>query len=299
MKAFKTIMAVAVVTMFAFSSTAFAANGFGGQGRGGGQGMINGGQGGGFGGPGRDGGQEEGFNKPLIDILSGTPFTLTGTVISIQDRRGGMELDDGTDTYKVYGIGPIWFWESAGIAKPVVGDEITVSGYDVSFNDNLRKIAMSVIVAGNELQLRDAETGEPVWRGMERPNPFTEGEAAVIEGNVSNILTFGRGGGIEVDTGAETVAVCGIGPAEYWEDLGVDLPEVGDAIVVNGVKITLNDGSERMIASSIVINGQTVELHDAETGAPLFRGKRHNRPRFEDDSFEPGGPLSEELSVTE
>ncbi len=261
MKAFKTIMAVAVVIMFAFGQMAFAA---GGKGK----------------------GQRDG-KRPPIDVLSGTPFTLTGTVDSIKDRRGGMELNDGADIHTIHGIGPAWFWESAGVTRPVVGDQITVTGYDVSFNDDrTRKIAMSVVVSGSELQLRDADTGEPVWRGMEKPNPFTEGEVISIEGNVSDI-TSGRRGGIEVDTASETVSVCGVGPAQYWETLGVDLPEVGDSIVVNGVMITTKEGTEKMIASSIVIDGQTVELHDAETGAPLFKGKKHKRPpRSEDDSLE-------------
>lgn len=268
MKAFKAITAIAVVLIFAFGSTVFAA-GPGGGGKGKGDGKGHG-------------------KRPMVDILSGTPFTLTGTVVSIGDRRSGMELDDGTEPHTIYGIGPDWYWVSVGMARPAAGDEIIVNGYDVEFSDGLtRAIAMSVTVAGNEVVLRDAETGEPVWRTMERPNPFTEGEAVVIEGNVSNV-TDGRHGGIDVDTGSETITIIGIGPARYWESLGVDLPEVGDAIVVNGVVITLSDGTEKVVASSIVIDGQTVELHDPETGKPLFKkgkkGKKGRRPRPGDDT---------------
>jgi len=46
-----------------------------------------------------------------------------------------------------------------------VGDTITVSGYEVDYNGELRNIAVTIItVGGVEVPLRDSD-GVPLWRG--------------------------------------------------------------------------------------------------------------------------------------
>lgn len=97
-------------------------------------------------------------------ILEGTPFELTGAVVSIALGMG-MEIATADGNVIVYGIGPVRYWESVGIERPAVGDEVTVSGYSVDFNGELRNIAMSITVDGTAVQLRDPDTALPLWRG--------------------------------------------------------------------------------------------------------------------------------------
>jgi len=97
-------------------------------------------------------------------ILEGTPFELTGAVVSIALGMG-MEIATADGNVIVYGIGPVRYWESVGVERPAVGDEVTVSGYSVDFNGELRNIAMSITVDGTAVQLRDHDTALPLWRG--------------------------------------------------------------------------------------------------------------------------------------
>jgi len=97
-------------------------------------------------------------------ILEGTPFELTGTVVSIALGMG-LEIATADGNVIVYGIGPVRYWESVGVERPAVGDEVTVSGYSVDFNGELRNIAMSITVDGTVVQLRDPDTALPLWSG--------------------------------------------------------------------------------------------------------------------------------------
>jgi len=63
----------------------------------------------------------------------------------------------------IYGIGPAIYWESIGVARPAVGDAITVAGYTINYNGELRNIAYTIIINGKTVPLRDAD-GLPVWR---------------------------------------------------------------------------------------------------------------------------------------
>ena len=51
------------------------------------------------------------------------------------------------------------------VERPVVGDTVSVTGYTVDFNGELRNIAITVTIDETLVVLRDAETGYPLWRG--------------------------------------------------------------------------------------------------------------------------------------
>ena len=121
----------------------------------------------GFAGNGNGAGNAKGAGDgtgPIHDILSGTPFTYTGTVVGIVPGQG-MEVALESENVTLYGIGPIWYWEALEVDRPIAGEEITATGYTVDFNGELRDIVMTITVDGLTIELRDAETGEPLWRG--------------------------------------------------------------------------------------------------------------------------------------
>ncbi len=98
-------------------------------------------------------------------ILSGTPFTYSGTVASVNYYTGGglvLATDGGSQS--LYGLGPYWYWEQQGVTWPQVGDLLTARGYTVDIGDSQRNILMSITTAGGKtLQLRDPESGRPLW----------------------------------------------------------------------------------------------------------------------------------------
>jgi len=86
-----------------------------------------------------------------------------------------------------------------------------------------------------------------------------------------NVIGIGNHDGLVVDTNSGPITICGIGPEWYWEDKGVDRPDVGDGVTVDVYAVLFSDGT-RYIASSITIVGETLILRDPETGCPLWRG---------------------------
>jgi len=101
---------------------------------------------------------------PIHDILSGTEFTYTGTVVGIVSGHG-MVVAVGSENVTLYGIGPIWYWEAQEADRPITGEAITATGYTVDFNGEERNIVMTITVGDAEIALRDADTGMPLWRG--------------------------------------------------------------------------------------------------------------------------------------
>ena len=98
-------------------------------------------------------------------ILQGTPVTIAGTVSSVGIQGAGMSVDTGDEIITVYGIGPVRFWNSIGITRPQVGEDVVVNGYEVTFSDGTsRVIATEISVGGNTVLLRDPATGFPAWR---------------------------------------------------------------------------------------------------------------------------------------
>jgi hypothetical protein len=121
----------------------------------------------GFAGNGKGAGNEKGAGDgtgPIHDILSGTEFTYTGTVVGIVPGQG-MEVALEGENVTIYGVGAIWYWEAQEVDRPVAGETITATGYTVDFNGELRDIVMTITVGDAEIVLRDAETGAPLWRG--------------------------------------------------------------------------------------------------------------------------------------
>jgi len=103
---------------------------------------------------------------PIVSIYDGTPVTVSGIVTAIGTQGQGMSIDTGTEVVTVYGLGPAMYWDAAGIAKPQVGETVTVNGYEVTFSDGTTKIiATSIEINGAVIELRDATDGTPLWRG--------------------------------------------------------------------------------------------------------------------------------------
>jgi len=100
----------------------------------------------------------------------------------------------------------------------------------------------------------------------------TAGDPVEFTGTVVDYL--GDGGGIVLLTDIEGVpteiVLHGIGPARYWDDLGVDRPAVDEEITVYGYIVNCG-GVERYILTSVEIPGEDPVLLRDETGRPLWR----------------------------
>jgi len=117
----------------------------------------------GFAGNGKGGSNGPGDGTgPIHDIFGGTSFTYDGEVIECQGD--GMVIATATENVTVYGIGPVRYWDEVGVIRPVTGDNVTVSGYEVDYNGVFRNIAVIITVGGVEVPLRDPERGVPLWR---------------------------------------------------------------------------------------------------------------------------------------
>ena len=132
------------------------------------------GQGGGKGGGGSigGGGGNGGGTGPIHDIFAGEPFDYLGEVTGIA-TGGGIIIDTGDDEVSIYGIGSDRYWDSLvpEVDRPAVGDTIDVNGYNVVYSkDVLRNIAMEITVGGVTVELRDPDTGVPLWRGSANSN---------------------------------------------------------------------------------------------------------------------------------
>jgi hypothetical protein len=103
--------------------------------------------------------------KSCSNVLSGTSETFTGTAIGI-GNHGGLVVDTNNGPVTIYGIGPEWYWEANSVDRPDIGDLVTVVAYAVLFSDETRYVASSITIGSETLQLRDTETGCPLWRGF-------------------------------------------------------------------------------------------------------------------------------------
>ncbi len=103
---------------------------------------------------------------PVVSIYDGIPVTVSGVVASVGIQGQGIAIDTGSEIVTVYGMGPVKFWDASSVARPEVGEAITVTGYEVTFSDGSTKlIATSVTVDGQSIELRDSVDGTPLWRG--------------------------------------------------------------------------------------------------------------------------------------
>ena len=97
-------------------------------------------------------------------VLRGGVETIAGTVASIGHHQS-MVVETAEETQvKIYGIGPYWYWDANDMDKPTVGDAVDVSAFAVPFADGIRYVAQSITVGGQTIELRDLNTGCPLWR---------------------------------------------------------------------------------------------------------------------------------------
>ena len=148
---------VVLMVLFLSAGLGLARNGggHGGGGHGGGGGAVGGGSCGGTG---------------ISLVCSGVPTAVEGTVATESYLGSGLQIDTGSGIVAIYGIGPYWYWENAGVDRPSIGEAVTIDAMEVTFSDGtIRIIAMSITVEGVALQLReacvDSVGGWPLWRG--------------------------------------------------------------------------------------------------------------------------------------
>ncbi|MBE0556353.1 MAG: hypothetical protein IH628_03890 [Proteobacteria bacterium] len=137
----KKLMVLALAAVFAVT---LAGEAMAGKGKGGGNGVGNG-------------------TGPIHDILAGTAFEYTGTVVEFLLGEG-MLISTADGNVVIYGIGPVRYWESLGVDRPAVGEDVSVAGYNVNYNEEYRNIAVTMTVGENTVELRDPDTGLPLWR---------------------------------------------------------------------------------------------------------------------------------------
>lgn len=98
-------------------------------------------------------------------ILLGEPGTIDGTVMEVGVAGQGYLIDTGLELVSLFGIGPVNYWDSLGVALPQVGEEISADVYRVTFSDGtVKAITVSITVGDTLVELRDADTGQPLWR---------------------------------------------------------------------------------------------------------------------------------------
>jgi hypothetical protein len=80
------------------------------------------------------------------------------------------------------------------------------------------------------------------------------------------------GDGMVIDVDGTLVTIYGLGPSWYWDTFGVDKLEalaIGETISVTGIVVDY-DGVVRNLATTITIDGVTIDLRDAN-GDPLWK----------------------------
>ncbi len=133
---------------------------------------------------------------------AGDPVEFTGTVEDYLGDGGGIVLLTdivGVSTEVVlHGIGPARFWDDLGVARPAVGEGITVYGYIVNCGGVERYILTSVLIdEETRVDLRD-DAGRPLWRSLGRSGDAPYGPAY---GKNSDMGEYGPGYGKNGDTG--------------------------------------------------------------------------------------------------
>lgn len=299
----KILIILAVVVLITFPMAA-QDSGYGyGNGNGNGNGSGNGNGNGNCDGSGNGNGNNNGNgngngngygngNGPIHNILEGTPFTYTGTVVSIGYSGNHMVIATDQGNVTLQGLGPQRYWDTFEVDKPDYGETIIVYGYTVDFNGSIMNILTKVEFGGVTVELRDSETGVPLWQGngnqygnggyghyengfrwdILNGTPFSF-SGDVITVGVSNYGT--RGDGMTIATDTANVIVNGLGPQRYWDSIGFARPVVGDYVEVSGYTVDYN-GNILNILMNVTIGGQTIQLRDPETGLPLWRGNRGN-----------------------
>jgi hypothetical protein len=114
------------------------------------------------------------------------------------------------------------------------------------------------------------------------------GEVMTITGDVYECDATGSG--IQIDTSDGIVTVYGKGPVWYWEQQGVEFPEVGEWVSIEAYEITFSDGTTKLVAMSIDIGDEGIELRD-EDGTPLWR--QHGKNIFQNQAQTQTQPIAQ------
>ncbi|MBA4373940.1 MAG: hypothetical protein C0402_13910 [Thermodesulfovibrio sp.] len=99
----------------------------------------------------------------LQNICSGNPETIIGQVTGAWVPGAGLTIQTDAGAQSVFGLGPLWYWDSANIDRPEIGEGVSVVASAVTVTD--KKVILSITIDGQTLQLRDPATCLPVWRG--------------------------------------------------------------------------------------------------------------------------------------
>lgn len=100
------------------------------------------------------------------------------------------------------------------------------------------------------------------------------GEPFSYSGTVSAV-GYLNGGGLTLAIDSGSVTLYGLGPWWYWEQQGVNWPQVGDTLSVTGYTVDLNGVATSILMTVTTMDGKTIQLRDTETGCPLWSGGRN------------------------
>ena len=102
-----------------------------------------------------------------------TTTEIVGTVSDAGSTGTGLTIvEESGEVKTIFGMGSLSYWDSLGVAKPTVGETVTVDAVNITFKDgSTRWIAISLTIFsenGDEtVDLRD-EYGTPLWRGSSK-----------------------------------------------------------------------------------------------------------------------------------
>ena len=93
---------------------------------------------------------------------------IAGVVSGAGVSGSGLTVDEGAGVFTtIYGMGSVRFWDSLGVAKPTIGETVSIDAVEVIFSDgSTRLIAVSLTVDDTFVTLR-TEDG-PAWRGINK-----------------------------------------------------------------------------------------------------------------------------------
>jgi len=116
---------------------------------------------------------------PIASIFEGVPVTISGTISALPlTTDPGLKVDTDGAIVTVYGV-PNTALQAMGYVPLTVGEDVTIECYEITFSDGSTKlIAVSITTGDQNISLRDAETGKPVWRGS--------GNGAGMNANMGN-----------------------------------------------------------------------------------------------------------------
>jgi hypothetical protein len=192
--------------------------------------------------------------------------------------KEGVTLDTGSSLITFYGLGPTWYWDRAGVSRPVIGDTVTVVLTHVT--TTVSEVALSVTAHWQDVVLRDAATCLPLWReaGTEGAGGSGPGAARAAAQAVrcdGSPLSFSGvvtsvgvpSGGLTLSSSGVTETFFGLGTVWYWDAQGVSRPVVGDRVDLTASRVT---SSEALVLLDITIDGVTIDLRDAGSCVPLW-----------------------------